>query len=126
MKNPKAWLCVVLIFIAGIVIGMIAGHRMTLSVMQKASRDPAYLRQMIVKRLSCKLDLSEDQRKSIEGIITDSQVSIRDLRGEVEPRFADILKNAERQIAEVLNAEQQEQFRRMLEERRKLWQPAER
>jgi len=125
MKNWKAWLCVTLIFIAGIVIGVIAGHRMTISTMQKAARDPAFLRQMIVKRLSCKLDLSEDQRKSIEGIITDSQVSIRDLRGEVEPRFADILKNAERQITEVLNAEQQEQFRRMLEERRKLWNKEE-
>lgn len=118
-------MCVTLIFIAGIVIGVIAGHRMTISTMQKAARDPAFLRQMIVKRLSCKLDLSEDQRKSIEGIITDSQVSIRDLRGEVEPRFADILKNAERQITEVLNAEQQEQFRRMLEERRKLWNKEE-
>jgi Spy/CpxP family protein refolding chaperone len=121
MKNWKAWLCVVLIFLAGIAIGMIAGHRMTVSTMQKAARDPAFLRQMIVKRLSCKLDLTDDQRKSIEAIITDSQVSIRDLRSEAEPRFSDILKNAERQIAEVLNAEQQEEFRELLEERRKVW-----
>ena len=121
MKKWKAWLCVIAIFLAGIVIGLIAGHRMTLSFARKAAADPAFMRQVIVKRLSCKLDLTDDQRKSIEGIIADSQVSIRDLRSEVEPRFTDILKNAERQITEVLNAEQQEEFRELLAERRKFW-----
>ena len=121
MKKWKAWLCVVGIFLAGVVLGGIIGHRMTVLFAQKAATDPAFMRQAIVKRLSCKLDLTDDQRKSIEGIIADSQVSIRDLRAEVEPRFSDILKNGERQITELLDARQQEKFRKMLAERRKFW-----
>ena len=121
MKKWKAWLCVIAIFLAGAILGGIVGHRVTLATVQRASREPAFLRQMIVKRLSWKLDLTEDQRKSVEGIIADSQVSIRDLRSEVEPRFTDIVSNAERQIQEVLNADQQEKFRELIAERRKFW-----
>lgn len=125
MKKWKAWVCLIAIFLAGAVLGGIIGHRVTLHVMQRAARDPVYMRQMIVKRLTCKLDLKEDQRKSIESIIADSQVSIRDLRSEVEPRFTEIVKNAENQIQEVLDAKQQQEFRRLIAERRKLWQPAD-
>jgi len=121
MKTWKAWLCVIGIFLAGVVLGGIIGHRMTASFARKAATDPVFMRQVIVKRLTSKLDLTDSQRKQVESIVRDSQVSIHDLRTEVEPRFSDILKNAERQITEVLDARQQEEFRKMIAERRRLW-----
>lgn len=123
MKPWKAWACVIGIFIAGVVLGVVIGHRMTMRFAQKAATDPAFMRQVILKRLTSKLDLTEGQRKQIESIVRDSQVSIHDLRTEVEPRFSDILRNAERQITEVLDARQQEEFRKLIEERHRLWKP---
>jgi hypothetical protein len=121
MKNWKAWIWVIAIFVSGMILGVIAGHLVTVKKAQEAARDPEVRRQMIVKRLSRKLDLTEDQRKSVDAIVADAQVSIRDLRKEVEPRFSEIIRNSERQITEVLNAEQQEEFRKLMEEKRRLW-----
>jgi Spy/CpxP family protein refolding chaperone len=123
MKNWKAWFWVVAVFLAGVALGLVGGHLLALKKTREVVRNPEVRRQMIVKRLSRKLDLTDDQRKSIEAIIADAQVSIRDLRQEVQPRFEDVIQNAERQISEVLTAEQQEEFRKFMAERKRLWRP---
>ena len=121
MNKWKAWLCVIGIFLAGAVVGGIIGHRVTVQLAQKALNEPAFMRRAIVKRLTYKLDLSDDQRKQVEAIVADSQTSIRQLRSEVEPRFDGILKNAEGRIDKILNPEQQAEFKKLLSERRRLW-----
>ena len=121
MKNWKAWLWVIAIFLAGALFGAVATTLATRSFIRKAANNPEFVHQMIVKRLSSRLDLDPEQRRQVDEIVIRTQARVRELRAQVQPQFVLILADSEDEISAVLNPAQREQFKEFIAERKKLW-----
>lgn len=65
-----------------------------------------------------RLELTEDQNTKVREILAGTREELQALRRESEPRVAEIRRQADERMQQVLNAEQWQQFQQMREEMR--------
>src|ERR1051325_3386374 len=70
------------------------------------------------QRMSKELKLSPEQQAQVQQIFGDTRSQLQALRRESEPRFAEIRRQADERMRQVLTPEQWEQFQREREEAR--------
>ncbi|MDX2226685.1 MAG: hypothetical protein SFY92_06330 [Verrucomicrobiae bacterium] len=125
MKNPlqkmlthwKIIVCFISLFLAGAVVGSVG----TLAVIKRKTekmRTGAWI-PVSLSRMKSALDLSPDQMKELEPILKQAQQDLKGAREEAQRERQDIIRNAMQGIREVLDPEQQEKFRKLMEERAK-------
>ena len=120
MKNWKAIVGVILVF----VLGMLAGGLVTGKVLQRRFRQgPAAVSEAIVRRLSVSLRLDQQQREQLRVIVHDAQQEMEAVRKQVQPQFAEVFDHAEGQVREILRPEQREKFDKIAAESRAKWRP---
>jgi Spy/CpxP family protein refolding chaperone len=124
-SNRKAILLVALVFVLGIALGAGGVYVLTTRVhaarAQAAApggRSPA----SVVARLDGELNLTPDQEKKIEAILTDTQARYAEIHRQADPEYDQARHQGRVRIREVLTPEQQPKFdqflRRVDEERR--------
>jgi hypothetical protein len=122
MKKSKPIFLLLLVFAAGMAVGVL-GHRI---VVQKridaAMRNPTAIREKMEKELVAKLDLSPEQRNRVREILMKSHEEMHRLRMEVQPKFKEIFDQSEAEIVSTLNDEQKARFEKLVKEKR-LWRP---
>ena len=123
MNRWKAWLWVAAIFLAGALVGVIAGHRMTIHFIRQAAANPEWVRDRIEKRITGKLGMDEQQKAKLHEIIMDSHAQLQTLRGEAQPRFIKIVDDFDNRVAQILNDNQKEKYQELIAERKKRWSP---
>jgi Spy/CpxP family protein refolding chaperone len=125
-SNRKAILLVALVFVLGIALGAGGVYVLTTRVhaarAQAAApggRSPA----SVVARLDGELNLTPDQEKKIEAILTDTQARYAEIHRQADPEYDQARHQGRVRIREVLTPEQQPKFdqflRRVDEERRR-------
>jgi uncharacterized protein YneF (UPF0154 family) len=121
MKNWKAIIGVLLVF----VLGMVAGGLVTLGVIrhQLGTRGPQAMVNFVVRRLSWELRLDAAQREQLRTIVADTQQEIRTARRQVQPQIEQTLAKTEERIRAMLRQDQQEKFDKLLAERKGHWKP---
>jgi Spy/CpxP family protein refolding chaperone len=67
--------------------------------------------------LSDRLKLTADQKTKVQEIFSDTREQIRAARSEMEPRMAEIRRQADGRLQTVLTPEQWQQFQRIRDER---------
>jgi Spy/CpxP family protein refolding chaperone len=72
-----------------------------------------------VKSLSDDLRLTPEQQEQVKQIFTDTRSQLQALRKESEPRFAEIRRQADERMRQVLTPEQWEQFQKTRDEGRR-------
>ena len=122
MKTLKPWLVVLLVFIAGFTGGVVVTRGVVRQVVHNAVQDPDFMRMMIEKRMARRLRLDAAQRVKVGGILRDTQRELRELRGEFQPRFLNIVTQAQSEISATLTSEQKERFENLQAENRHWWQ----
>src|ERR1044071_4172050 len=69
--------------------------------------------------LSERLKLTADQKTKVQEIFSDTREQIRAARSEMEPKMAEIRRQADGRLQTVLTPEQWQQFQRMREDRQR-------
>jgi hypothetical protein len=123
MRNLKSWLVVVLVFFAGVGVGIVGTGAVVRHAVRRIVAHPDLVRDRIERELERRLDLTGEQRTKVQRILTESHQHIKDLRREFQPRFLSIVEEAETEISAVLGPEQRERFQKLIREKEALWKP---
>ena len=101
----------VIIFVLGFTAGILA-----LNVYRGWARGGPGNR---IDELAERLQLSADQKTKVQEIFSDTRDQLRAARQEMEPRMAEIRREADGRLQTVLTPEQWEKFQRIREERQR-------
>lgn len=121
MKKLKPWLVLLLVFVAGLAVGVVGTRIAIRKFVQTAINQPDKLRDRIESRMSRRLALTAEQREKVHASLVQAQDRIRALRTETQPRFNTILTDARDDIAAALTPEQKEKFRQFRQENQQLF-----
>lgn len=122
MKNWKSILLLVLVFLAGLAVGVVGTRIVTRRVIQQAIAHPERVQAFVERDLTRKLRLDNDQQIKLHSILTDTRGRLRGLRQEYQPQAAAALIEADEKLTALLTPEQQARYQKFKQENRPLWQ----
>ena len=120
MKNWKAILGVIAIFI----LGGLAGSITTIGLVRHRlvhGHGSQMLADLIVRRLSWDLRLDRDQRAQLRVIVTQGQAEMKVIRKQIQPQVEEQLSRSEAKVRAMLRPDQQEKFDKLIAERKAQW-----
>lgn len=119
MKNWKAILGVVAVFL----LGMAAGGLLTVGIIRRQiERGSPAVARLVERRLAWKLRLDAAQREQLRVIIADAQAQMRAVRSQIRPQVEAILDDAVAKERATLRPDQQEKFDGLVAKSRTRWQ----
>lgn len=119
MKSSKAIAGVVLVFVLGILCGILATHLMYNYRIESILSGRAQTREeVIVNRLDRKLGLDKKQEKQVRAIIHETHEQIKVLRNQLRPQTETIIEKAQAKITTVLTPGQRTRYEQMIAERK--------
>ncbi len=117
-----AWL---LLFVSGAVVG----SGLTILFLRDSALErihhPERMPAKMAARLRGPLDLTSEQVRQVEAILTERQQALAQLRRRVQPEVEAQLDLAEAQIGRTLEDRQRETWRRLMQHLRRTWLPAQ-
>jgi hypothetical protein len=124
--RPRRWLRLLLaavIFLSGIAVGVGVSLIVVRNRLVFAIHHPDEMPAVIAARLRRPLKLSDEQVQEVQRILSERQRALQELRRRVQPRVEAELDEVERQIAQVLDDQQQERWQRLSQHLRGTWLP---
>jgi hypothetical protein len=122
MKNWKAILALVVVFILGMIAG---GSLMSASAANRLHRlmrgQTAYTAQEVTRRLSRQLHLDPSQRAQMLTIVRGAQVQITDARKQCVPQVLAALDDFDVKARIILRPNQVEKYDKLVAERKARW-----
>lgn len=119
MKNIKAIIGVLLVFILGATCGALISHIVYRSHHEAFIKGGGEAREeLIVRKLTHRLDLDQRQQEQVKAIIHENHAAIQEIRKQARPRIEALLEQGQSRINEVLRPEQQEKFQKIISERK--------
>jgi len=116
-----------IVFVAGFVIGGGMGVVGTVNAIQKALvhavHHPEEAPPRITRRLTRRLDLSEAQAEEVLLIVTEQQQDFFAIRREVQPRVEAELDETYNRITEILDGRQKVEWKKLYNDLREKWLP---
>ena len=121
MKTLKPLVLLSLVFVAGIVVGVIGTRAVVRHVISSIVANPDLVWTRIERALAADLKLNPEQRATVHQILSETHDQVRSLRTEYQPRFVPVIEKARAEIAAALTPEQRAKFDKMLKEKERLW-----
>jgi hypothetical protein len=111
-----------LVFACGAVVGGFAYRLYTVSDVSAnvGRRDPEEYRKRFMAELKNRLNLNDDQAAKVGVIMDQTRQQFRAARATIEPEIQKIREEQRQKINEILSAEQQPEFQKMMEQRRRM------
>ena len=106
----KSILLLVLVFTAGLVVGIVGTRIAARHFIQRIMTQPERFQQFMERDLAWQLRLDRDQRARLHDILTASRGQLREIRKQIQPQTALVYSNANAQIAALLTPGQQTAF----------------
>ena len=120
MSKWKPALALLLVFVAGMVVGVVGDRIRVRRVATELLSNPQLARDLaqrrIVIQLTRRLDLRPEQRAQVREILAEMQGQLKLINQETLPRRQQAITNAEAHIDLVLTTEQKLEFGRLKEE----------
>jgi hypothetical protein len=124
----KPALAVLLVFVAGMVVGVVGTRMVVRRIAREMLQNPEFARQRMSAaaelQLARRLRLGPLQRQRVREILAEMQGQLKLIAEETQPRRQMVISNAADQIDLVLGPEQKLEFEKLKEENRALMQPA--
>lgn len=120
MKSARFWKItfgLVLLFALGGVSGATFSARRGENLLNRARLTDAWTQRWF-EQTTQRLDLREDQRQTLEPMLAQLQLQLRDLQKETAARATDIIRNNARQMWEVLDETQRARYRALRREQK--------
>lgn len=124
MSKWKPALALLLVFMAGLVLGVVGTGLVVTRVVRQIVNNPQYVPTQVELRLVRQLRLTPAQRVRVREILMDSQQRLQAWRQQTQPARAEILSNASAQITLILTPQQQKAFERLKAENRTFFSPS--
>ena len=124
MKNWKAIVGVITVFL----LGLIAGSLLTFGAIRQMfqlGHGPQARTDFIVRKLSWELWLDAQQREQLRGIVQEGQQEMTAVRQQMHPQVEAILNRADAKVRAILRPNQVEKFDKLVAERKAKWSEAE-
>ena len=118
MKTLRLLLLVGLVFLAGVVAGVVGTRIAIRHWVRSAMARPQMVQTAIERRLRWQLRLDANQQAQVHRILTEARGQLKDLRQEYRPQVILVVSNADAEITAVLTPAQQRHFERMKQENR--------
>lgn len=119
MKNLKPVMGIVLVYLLGAVSGAFLDHMFEHSRHEAFSRGgPEAREKRYMEQLSAKLDLDEQQKEKIKGIVHENFAAVRQVRKQYQPQIQMLQDQGQSQINALLKPEQQTKFQQIIMERK--------
>ena len=125
MKAFKLSLLLALVFLAGVMAGVVGTRIAIRHWVNTAIQRPQNFQMLLERNLRWRLHLDARQRVEVHRILTDTRIQLRDLRQEYRPQVVAVLTNTEAQISAILTPEQEARFEKMQQENRQFFPPPE-
>jgi hypothetical protein len=106
----KSILLLVLVFTAGLVVGIVGTRIAARHFIQRIMTQPERFQQFMERDLAWNLRLDGDQRAQLHDILTASRTQLREIRKQIQPQTAVVYSNANAQITALLTPAQQARF----------------
>ena len=120
MKNIKAIIGIMLVFLLGAASGAIVTHMIHRARFESFIKGGPEVREdVLVSRLTRKLDLDAQQQAKVRTIIHENHLAMRQVRNMYRPQIQAILEQGQARINQLLRPDQQEKFRQIVEERKR-------
>jgi hypothetical protein len=117
MNNRKAIAGVVVVFVLGILCGILATHlHYNYRIESIISGRGQSREEMIIKRLDRKLHLDEQQESQIRAIVHETHRELRALRNQFRPQTEAIIEQSQARISAILTPEQRKDYDQMIAE----------
>lgn len=128
LPRPRAhWLRKTLLAVAILLCGMVIGSGLTLRVLwvqvTAAIQNPAEIPQRISHRMDRVLDLTDEQSKRVEEILSREYQALAEIRREIAPRVQAELDKTRNDVAAALTPEQARKWQKRFDFLRKEWTP---
>jgi len=107
MTRGRAALLLGGMFVLGLACGALGTAAFLLHRMHHGGLAHGRMEQFVVRRLTRRLDLSEEQRKTAEQVVHKARLRLEQVHDEVAPRIESILDDACEELRPSLNADQQ-------------------
>jgi hypothetical protein len=119
MKNVKAIAGILLVFLLGAASGAIVTHMVGRARLEAfISGGPQSREDVIVSRLSGKLDLDNVQKEQVRAIVHETHTDIRQVRHQCQPQVEAMLEQGQKRISAILRPDQREKFDKYIAERK--------
>jgi len=116
MKNWKAIVGALLVFLRGVAAGVLGTAALVRH--QWMHRGPRIMTDFAVRRLSWKLRLDREQRRQLRIIVNQGWQEMKTVREQVRPQMEQILSNSETKVRLILRPDQQEKFDKLIADRK--------
>jgi Spy/CpxP family protein refolding chaperone len=113
MKFFKSWLLLALVFLAGIVVGVVGARMVVRHLVREAILHPEKVQAVMEHNLTRRLRLDSGQQAKLHAILSDAHATMKDLRREYQPQLFEVVSNADGQIVAILTPEQQAKFEQL-------------
>jgi hypothetical protein len=110
MKIWKSILLLVLVFLAGLAVGVVGTRVVVRRAVQQAITHPEKMQSLMERNLTRRLHLNSDQQVKLRAILTDTRSQLGDLRKQFQPQAAKALHDADQKISALLTPEQQARY----------------
>ena len=119
MKSKKAIFGVILVFILGILCGILATHLVYKCRFESILSGRAKSREeLIVKKLNRKLNLDSRQEEQIRAIIHGTHEEMKVLRNTFRPQTEAIIERSQAKISMILTPDQRKKYEQLIAERK--------
>jgi hypothetical protein len=120
MSKWKPAIALLLVFVAGMVVGVVGTRMVVRRIALQMLTDPAFARSRMTAQaelqLVRRLQLGPLQRQRVREILDEMQGQLKLINQETQPRRAAVITNAEAQIDLVLSPEQKVAWERLKDE----------
>ena len=117
MKDPKMISVVLFVFIMGAASGAIVTHSLHHARFESFVKGGSVAREdLIVKRLTSRLDLDAQQQEKVKAIVHETHSGIEQVRNQCRPQINSLLEQGQSHVSAVLRPDQQERFLKIIAE----------
>ena len=114
---------VLVVFLLGVITGVLGTNIYVMHGIRKftSGRPPEAHKNLLMRRLSRELDLTEDQKPQVEKILEEANVEIRAFLTKSRAEFEQIMQPRKAQLKEILTPTQQEKLDKIFARMQQRW-----
>ena len=117
MKQTKSILLLLLVFTAGVVMGVVGTRAVLRHAIRQTIAHPDRAQLILEAEVSRRLRLDDDQQAKLHDIMAQAHLQMREIRQQMRPQTQLVVSNVNAQISAMLTPEQSHRYEKLKEDK---------